>query len=117
MLLKEFEKVNKHSELKSIKEVRAFVQENNFTLLYIWSDQCSVCHALYPKLLESVKDFQKIKLGKVNYQVVSEIAGEFLVFSVPTVILFKEGKEYLREGRFLRVQEFNKQLKHFIQTL
>ncbi|MEK4201913.1 thioredoxin family protein [Cytobacillus sp. FSL K6-0265] len=106
--------MNNPSVLKSINEVRAFIKENTFALLYIWSDHCSVCHALYPKLSESLLEFQKVKLGKVNYQDVSEIAGEFLVFSVPTVILFKEGKEYLREGRFMRVQEFKKQLKPFI---
>ncbi|WP_156324363.1 thioredoxin [Bacillus sp. FJAT-27251] len=50
-----------------------------------------------------MKDFPKIQTGLVNAGKVPEIAGYLMAFTVPVLVLYVNGKEYLREARFVQV--------------
>jgi hypothetical protein len=60
--------------------------------------------------------YPEIKLGHVNADQVEAIAGEFSVFTVPVLLFFVEGKEYVREARIVQLQlldeKINKIYKH-----
>lgn len=53
-----------------------------------------------------MKDFPQIQTRTVNAEEIPEIAGYFSIFTVPVLILFADGKEMLREARFVHVEEF-----------
>ncbi len=58
-----------------------------------YADWCMPCKILSPILEKIVKENSgKIVLAKVNVDEARIIAGEFGIMSVPTVILFKDGK-------------------------
>lgn len=103
-------------ELTSVSTVRNFIQNNALTFLYISRPNCSVCHGLFPQVKELMTNYPEIKLGHVNAEQVGEIAGEFSVFTVPVLLLFVEGKEYVREARIVQLQlldeKINKIYKH-----
>lgn len=61
-------------------------------LLDFWASWCGPCKMLSPivdDVAEEVKD--KIKVGKVNVDEEMELASEFKIMSIPTLVLFKEG--------------------------
>ena len=46
----------------------------------------------------------------MNALEVEEIAGHLSIFTAPTLLLFVEGKEYLREDRFVRFADLEEKL-------
>lgn len=98
-------------KLQTIQEVITFVNENQLAFLYVSQEDCSVCHALRPKLTELLKNYPKIELREVEADKVKAISAEYLIFSAPTLLFFVDGKEYLREGKFVQFKKLTDALE------
>ncbi|MBE3570529.1 MAG: thioredoxin family protein [Bacillales bacterium] len=103
--------MNVMKELFSIKEVDDFVNHHHLAFLYISRNNCSVCHDLLPKIKNVMADFPNIQLALINADHVPEIAGHFTIFTAPVLILFVDGKEVLREARFVHVEPFREKVE------
>lgn len=58
-----------------------------------WAPWCGPCRAVTPVIEELAKDLQgKVVVGKLNVDENPEVAGQFNVMSIPTVIVFKDGQ-------------------------
>lgn len=53
-------------------------KEKDPVILYFSSENCSVCHAVFPKLMNLVDDYP-ITVAKINVDEQMEIAGQSLV--------------------------------------
>ncbi|RHW31375.1 thioredoxin [Lysinibacillus yapensis] len=98
-------------EMQSIEEVDNFISTHPLSFLYISRTRCSVCHALLPQVGKLMEKFPEIQLAHINSAEVEEIAERFTVFSVPVLLLFVEGKEYLREERVVHMDIFEEKLQ------
>jgi thioredoxin 1 len=81
-------------------------------LVDFWAEWCGPCKITLPHLKEIAQRYQgKLKVCKVNVDQSSEIATRFSVMSIPTFMIFKEGKVMEK-----RVGAMNKEdLEKFIQ--
>ncbi len=61
-------------------------------LVDFWATWCGPCRALGPILDEVSDEVSSVKIVKVNVDEESDLAGEFRIMSIPTMILFKDGK-------------------------
>ena len=61
-------------------------------LVDFWASWCGPCRMLSPVIDEIAKETDKVKIGKVNVDEESELATQFAVMSIPTLILFENGK-------------------------
>ena len=62
-------------------------------LLDFWASWCGPCRMLSPVIEEiSNEYFDKVKVGKVNVDEQSELAQKFGIMSIPTLMVFKDGK-------------------------
>ena len=71
-------------------------------LVDFWATWCGPCKMIGPiieEVAEEVKD--TIVVGKVNVDEASDIAAKYQVMSIPTLILFKDGKEVKRNVGFV----------------
>ncbi|TDL31917.1 thioredoxin [Jeotgalibacillus sp. S-D1] len=100
-----------YTELKTINEVDRMIQEHALSFLYISKTNCSVCHALLPKIQQMMIRFPEIEFGHVNADEIEAIAGHFSIFTVPVLLLFGDGKELVREARFVHVDELEDKLE------
>ncbi|MCH1624400.1 thioredoxin family protein [Ferdinandcohnia quinoae] len=98
-------------ELHTIDAVDSFISSNPLSFIYISHTDCSVCHALLPQVEKLMEKFPEIQLAHINSSVVEEIAERFIVFSVPALLLFIDGKEYLREARIVHMSQFEQRLQ------
>jgi len=70
-------------------------------LVDFWAPWCGPCQIVGPIIEELAKENEgKIKVGKINVDESPQIAAKFGIMSIPTVILFKEGKEISRKVGF-----------------
>lgn len=61
-------------------------------LLDFWASWCGPCRMLSPVVDEVAKERGDVKVGKVNVDEQPELAGEFGVMSIPTLLVFEQGK-------------------------
>lgn len=61
-------------------------------LLDFWATWCGPCRMLSPIVDEVAEEHGDIKVGKVNVDEQPELAAEFGVMSIPTLLVFKNGK-------------------------
>lgn len=60
-------------------------------LVDFWAVWCGPCKAVAPIIDEIAEERQDIKVGKVNVDEQQELAMQFQVMSIPTLILFNQG--------------------------
>ncbi len=61
-------------------------------LLDFWASWCGPCRMLSPVVDEVAEERTDVKVGKVNVDEQPELAGEFGVMSIPTLLVFEQGK-------------------------
>ncbi len=68
------------------------VLEKEFVLVDFYADWCGPCRMIMP-LLEEIKSEMNVDIVKVNIDESPNIASEYDVMSIPTLIIFKKGEK------------------------
>ncbi|MBO0586888.1 thioredoxin family protein [Sporosarcina sp. E16_8] len=97
-------------EINSFEAWLDIIEQQKKLLLFVKTDNCSVCEGLYPQVNALKADFP-IPFYRVNAAAVPEIAGQLALFTAPVVLLFHEGKEYQRFARFVQMEELERRLE------
>jgi len=85
--------------------------ENQAVALYFTSPKCNVCKVLKPKVRELVEQkFPEMVLHFINIAENPVIAAEFQVFTVPVILIYFEGREYIRKVRNIGIIELEKEI-------
>lgn len=70
------------------------LKSNIPVLVDFWAPWCMPCKMLAPIIDEIADEFQgKIKVCKLNVEEASATSAEYGIMSIPTLIIFKDGKE------------------------
>ena len=67
------------------------------TLVDFWADWCGPCQALAPTIEEIAREQTAVKVGKVNVDNEPELARQYRIMSIPTLMVFRGGEPVRRE--------------------
>ncbi len=94
------------------------MKSNSAALIYYSTPECNVCKVLKPKTLEFInKNFPLIKPAYVDCEKSKELAAQNSVFTVPVIIVYFEGKEFVRKTRNFNFSELYEELNRTYSLL
>lgn len=103
--------------MKRIESYKQWVQvaeQQRPFLLFVKTNNCSVCDGLYPQVAELSTTYP-LPFYVVNVVDVPELAGQLSLFSAPVVVLFNQGREYSRFARFVRMDDLKRRMKELLE--
>ena len=60
-----------------------------------WASWCGPCRMLSPIVDQLAEELTEIKVGKINVDEQPELAEQFRVMTIPTLLVFKNGEKVL----------------------
>jgi thioredoxin 1 len=98
--------------IESQEKYQATLDKEEAVLVYFSHEECNVCKVLKPKIKALLEqDFPKITMAYADTVKHPEIAGQQSVFTVPTIVVYFGGREYIRVSRNIGVQALAEQMK------
>lgn len=95
--------------IKSSDEFEEVIKNFELVLIYFDNSDWQVSHDVFPKVLD-IADKYHANIARVEMGDVKSITGQHLIFTAPTVLIIKEGKEVLRESRFINFNNIDRAL-------
>jgi thioredoxin 1 len=100
------------TEIQTFEEFLKLKKVETALLAYFSTENCNVCKVLKPKVAELIQsEFPKIKLIYINSDTLPEIAAQNRVFAAPTILVFFDGKEYIRKSRNIGISELHLEIE------
>lgn len=78
------------------ENINEIINKKGYVLVDFYADWCGPCRMLAPILDEIAEEENNLIIGKINVDDDGNLAYKYDVSSIPTMILFKDGKEYKR---------------------
>jgi thioredoxin-like negative regulator of GroEL len=99
-------------QLKNLDELRFSVNENKALLVYFSNTHCNVCKVLKPKIQDLLtEEFPLMKMYYCDTIESPEIAAQNSIFTVPTIVIYFDGKEYIRKSRNIGIMELQNDIE------
>lgn len=99
------------------EEIEALINTNEIIFLYFSSKSCGVCKVIKPKLDEMLKAYPKLKSLQIDVEGNIKLAASYSVFTLPAVIVFVNGKETIREARYINVEEIKNKIERYYKLM
>ena len=105
-------KMSRFQELGNKEDFDQLLNKERAILFYFSTQSCSVCTVLKPKVELMVRNaFPNMRLVYVQSDQLPEVAALNKVFTAPVILVFFEGREYVRKSRSISVSELEKEIQ------
>ncbi|MCW8829821.1 MAG: thioredoxin family protein [Gammaproteobacteria bacterium] len=100
------------------EQLEGFIADHPAAVFYFSGNDCNVCQSLFPKVETLLQqEFPRVGLGKINCSEQPEMAAQHGVFTVPSLILYFEGRETQRFARNISLGQLREALARPYQLL
>ena len=98
-------------------EILKMIDNTNLLIAYFSTPDCSVCKVLRPEVERVVSTFPSVQFLYIDTSQHPMASGQYVVFAVPTIILFINGREKRRWSRHVSVQDIQVDLEQYVNLL
>lgn len=86
------------------------IRSESMVLVYLSRPDCGVCRSLKPKVMDLLVEYPGITSYYVDLDENPAAAGEYSVFTIPGILVFVDGKETVREARYVSVEQLDRRI-------
>ncbi|MDR7318341.1 thioredoxin family protein [Brevibacillus nitrificans] len=104
-------------EYNDLSELTADIAKHPVSLLFVKMANCGVCDATFEKTKELLQSYPQVPFMVASIEKLPSLSGELLLFTAPTILLFREGKEVFRQSRIVVFGELERSLQVMIESL
>jgi thioredoxin 1 len=83
-------------EMKITSQNLDEIKNSPIVLLDFYAEWCGPCKMLSPVISEIADERADVKVGKINVDEENALAREYNIYSIPTLVVLKDGKEVKR---------------------
>lgn len=103
-----------HSAADFEKEI---INHKGYALVDFWATWCPPCRMMAPVLESAEQQLgNKINFVKVDVDEQQQLAAEFDIMSIPTLVVFKDGKPVKRMSGYRPLDTFVEELKSAVES-
>ena len=72
------------------------LEKDGISIVDFYADWCGPCRMVAPVLEKVAEEREDVTVGEVNVDLDGELAAQYGVMSIPTLVVFKDGREINR---------------------
>jgi len=103
--------------LENASDIDNILACEGMQLLYLSRPDCGVCTALKPRVQAMLEYFPRIEAWDIDLDEHPVLAGRFEVFTIPAVLLYAEGREFIREARYFSVDQLAGRISRYYDLM
>ena len=100
--------------LTNIKDIEQTFADNRLCLFFIKAPDCGVCNVMFDRVGHLIESFPSLCSFYTDIREEPLIAGQFLVYSGPTVLLLMDGKEIYRGSQFIDMMDLEQKINRYL---
>lgn len=98
-------------KIETLEQLAHCIAEHSALLVWFSTAGCRVCKDLKPRLAALIREtYPRIALFEVDCDRNRATAAQQQVFTVPTLLLFLDGREQLRRSRHISLAELEREI-------
>jgi thiol-disulfide isomerase/thioredoxin len=104
-------------KLEAASQMDEILSDEGLKLLYLSRPDCGVCTAMKPKVKAMLAEFPRVEAYDIDLDEFPILAGRFEVFTIPAVLLYANGREFIREARYFSVDDLAARISRYYDLL
>lgn len=105
-------------ELSSYEELLRHIRDDEAALFYFSTPDCGVCKSVKPKVMHMAEEhFPRLKCYYIDIDAVPEARGQCSAYSVPLILVYFRGKEYVRMARNFGITELGQKIDRYYSMM
>lgn len=99
------------------EQLEKILKDHDLTLLYFSGPSCNVCEILRPKVEDLIAENEPWHFQYIDTEASRSLAGQYLIFAVPTLLLMAQGQEIARFSRHFGMHELEAALVRYTELV
>lgn len=103
--------------VNSAEDLKKTIDSNKMVLVYFANNECNVCVNMKPKIEKLLQNYPKIRGIYVDIKKLLYISSNYMIFSIPALLIYVEGKKTIRQARHISIKDIDEKISRLYNLL
>jgi len=96
------------------RKIKDYTGERKAVMIYFFNPGCVACNSLRPRVEEMAgRKFPAMDFVPIDASLNPLLTAEAGVYSSPSILVFFDGKEYIRESKYISVDQLEEKISRY----